>query len=657
MKKLGQRKENVESVALVTEEVPAESKDFNLRNEEMELGIYDSDSTASAVDSDIQLADESLLAAPEIDSGDKVYQTLSHLDYTPINSKDALLFLPFQTCIYLKGHLSMKVLSGTAEVLGFTLEEDLQKVHPLFSPRGYSLLCIRSIHKKGVYNKSIFHMLKKEGLECEEGWLKSKSTNNVLIQVKPMECRIVDYLNRLFPSNILRWEPCAPPSLSQEDQHAYEEICSQLDTSIILHGATFNARFYQQPEYWQQLTQELLEQLNRREPVRLLICGGKGVGKSTLLRYTVNRLLRQVDSVLVLDFDPGQPEFTPMGFVSATVVSSALLGPNFTHLHKPVESYFVGDADITAHPNRYIHCCTQLLHTCRQQPSLMNLPTIINTMGFTAGVGLDMSLDIIRLSQPSRVVQLSSRSSRRNFPAALDRSYVVQHPRGWQTGAESEHLVADYRFDMVVSAAESSDKSTEEWGFRPSELRNIGLVSYFSQLSTGPEWSLTDATPYKISWNSVAICVSHESLPPALALAALNASLVALCILDAETVSSVPRHQLAGHPTVLGQMPAMPCLGYGLVRAVDYQKRLIYVVTPEPADRLGRVNCLVMGGVHLPEAMLLDAPSGLRKHPGGCKKPQVRVPYAVFGPSATQPLCVPFKKYNPLLNLRGFKQV
>jgi len=591
---------------------------------------------------------------------DVSYQTLENIDYHLINSTNALVFIPFHTCIYIKGHFNVNVLNGSAEILGYTLEEDAEKTYSIYSPRGYSLLCIRSIRKKGPANKSLFLALQKIGLECDENLLKSKSSSNTILLLQSQNCRIVDYINRLFPSNILRWEPCAPPNWDQEEQNAYEDMCSKLDSSLILRGATFRARFYEQPDIWKTITQQFLDLVSSKEYFRLLFCGGKGVGKSTILRYTVNRLLKECGSVLVLDFDPGQPEFVPSGCVSATLVSTPLLGPNFTHLQESLHCYFVGDVDITVDPNRYIQSCTRLINDCRMQPKLMNTPMIINTMGFTTGIGLDVMLDVIRLSQPTHIIQLKSASSRRNFPAMLEHSYVMQHPPSiWMTDVTTNTL-PEYSFEAISSAAENKEeqRSVEQWGFRASELRNIGLVSYFSRLSTGAEWTLTDAVPYKMSWKNLAVCVSTESVEPALTMAALNGSLVALCVLDAETGASVARYQAAGYPTILSRaMPVMPCLGYAVVRAVDYTNHLIYVICPEAIDRISRVNCLVLGSIHLPNTMLLDTPCALRKQHASGHGPKSRVPYVTFGPSASQPICLPFKKYNPLFTVRGRNQV
>lgn len=588
---------------------------------------------------------------------DVSYQTLDNIDYHIIDSTNALIFIPFHTCVYVKGHFNAKVLNGNAEVLGYTLEEDPEKIHSIYSPRGYSLLCIRSLRRNSPTNKSPVLGLQKSGLDCDQNLLKSKSSTNTILLLQSQNWRTADYINRLFPSNILRRELCAPLSWNQEDRNAFEDLCSKLNISLILQGATFKARFYEQPDIWKMITQQFLDLVSSKEYFRLLFCGGKGVGKSTLLRYTVNRLLKECGSVLVLDFDPGQPEFVPSGCVSATLVSTPLLGPNFTHLQESLYCYFVGDVDITVDPNRYVQSCIRLLNDCRMQPKLMSTPMIINTMGFTTGIGMDVMLDVIRLSQPTHVIQLTSGSSRRNFAALLEHSYVTQESRGWMTDFTA-NTSPEYKFEAISSAAENTERSMEQWGFRASELRNIGLVSYFSRLSTGVEWTLTDAVPYKISWKNIAICISNESVEPALTMAALNASLVALCVLDAETGSSVARYQATGFPTILaGAMPVMPCLGYAVVRAVDYTNRLIYLLSPEAIDRVSRVNCLVLGGIHLPEAMVLDAPSALRKHHASGNGPKTRVPYATFGPSAIQPTCLPIKKYNPLFTVRGWTQV
>ena len=69
---------------------------------------------------------------------------------------------------------------------------------------------------------------------------------------------------------------------------------------------------------------------------RLLAAGGKGVGKSTFVRWLANRLVTNNQSggggggsVVYLDLDPGQREFGLPGYISLAVLDSPLLGDIF----------------------------------------------------------------------------------------------------------------------------------------------------------------------------------------------------------------------------------------------------------------------------------------------------------------------------------------
>ena len=179
-------------------------------------------------------------------------------------------------------------------------------------------------------------------------------------------------------------------------------------------------------------------------------------------------------------------------------------------------------------------------------------------------------------------------------------------------------------------------------------------MSYFGRLSTGARWTLTDAVPYEISWQRLHLCVCHESVPASLVPAAMNGSLVGLCHLDEASASSVACYKADGYPSILHELPVIPCYGYGIVRSVDYERRSVHLITCEPIDKLTLVNCLVMGAVHVPESMLLDTPPALQDGGGGRRQ---RVPYAVQAPTGTQPSCRPYRKYNPVFTLRGCKQV
>lgn len=113
------------------------------------------------------------------------------------------------------------------------------------------------------------------------------------------------------------------------------------------------------------------------------------------------------DQVLVVDLDPGQPELVPAGCVAVGLVSRPLLGPNFSHWDQPppLRTYFIGDVDVSSCPKRYVDACAQLLDLSRVEAPA-HCPVIVNTMGFTNGVGLDLTLDVIRLARPTHLLQV-----------------------------------------------------------------------------------------------------------------------------------------------------------------------------------------------------------------------------------------------------------
>ena len=74
------------------------------------------------------------------------------------------------------------------------------------------------------------------------------------------------------------------------------------------------ARLYQPNPDWENAIRSARYTVDDSVQPRLLVAGGKGVGKSTLVRFLVNRLISELKGpVLVVDLDPGQAEFTVPG--------------------------------------------------------------------------------------------------------------------------------------------------------------------------------------------------------------------------------------------------------------------------------------------------------------------------------------------------------
>jgi polynucleotide 5'-kinase involved in rRNA processing len=129
--------------------------------------------------------------------------------------------------------------------------------------------------------------------------------------------------------------------------------------------------------------------------IKAVLCGAKGVGKSTCLRYTANRLLSATESyfepaaivresntvqrqsgtelskytsvpaICVLDCDLGQPELSVPGSVSLHIVTSNGAGPFLSaphlNLHTPDTSYFLGDVTSKNEPALVLQYVQRLL--------------------------------------------------------------------------------------------------------------------------------------------------------------------------------------------------------------------------------------------------------------------------------------------------------
>ena len=96
---------------------------------------------------------------------------------------------------------------------------------------------------------------------------------------------------------------------------------------------------------------------------RTVLCGAKGVGKSTCLRYTLNRLLSSKGSskcVALLDCDLGQSECNMSGLISLHILSAPILCPSHLRLRTPELSFFIGDTTVKADPGLFEAALNQL---------------------------------------------------------------------------------------------------------------------------------------------------------------------------------------------------------------------------------------------------------------------------------------------------------
>ncbi|XP_066313679.1 polynucleotide 5'-hydroxyl-kinase NOL9-like isoform X2 [Miscanthus floridulus] len=128
-------------------------------------------------------------------------------------------------------------------------------------------------------------------------------------------------------------------------------------------------------------------------------------------------------------------------------------------------------------------------------------------------------------------------------------------------------------------------------------MRERRLVEYLKQcfpsnisLSTNKELAhaLASLPPYQVLFSDVTVVHLHCEVPAGEIWRSLDATIVGLAVSNAsEGTRSVPY-----------------CVGLGIVRGVDVQKGLLYLITPVPLQRLQSVDLLQQGLIEIPTTLL-----------------------------------------------------
>lgn len=320
------------------------------------------------------------------------------------------------------------------------------------------------------------------------------------------------------------------------------------------------------------------------------------MGKSTFFRYLVNSLLSMQRSkgVLCLDFDPGQAELSLPTCLTFLHVKSPLLGPPYTHLT-------VGSSDIckqiligTTTPQfvlqKYLNAVQSLSTFSHNYESL---PLVINTMGWTNGTGIDLILDVIRITQPTHVIQICSEKRQFNYPFFLNSETVGSHKGGIATKPDSSYL----EHQMIPLRSVSVLKLTV---CNSSSLREISVLSYFSKIinqeSKNKKSSMKGIV--KIKWCDVVLHVFSTEVPREKTLQAMNASLVTLCKVDPNDIETVGPY----YPKQLVEdADFRDIIGWGIVRGIDPLTQELYVLTDLSEETVASsVNAIIMPDLYLP---------------------------------------------------------
>ncbi|KAL2674995.1 hypothetical protein Neosp_011175 [[Neocosmospora] mangrovei] len=255
------------------------------------------------------------------------------------------------------------------------------------------------------------------------------------------------------------------------------------------------------PPAWNKKLASLLSASRKKPSLSTLVCGPKSSGKSTFSRLFVNRLVTDrppshaPKRVVVLDLDPGQPEYAPAGTLSLVVVTKPNLGTPFTHPGANTPAFNIrrchSMASVTpaSDPDLYLACAMDLFDAYRKE--LADLPLIINTPGWILGTGLDLLSELIEKTSPEEVLYMSEEGPLETVDAlrAATKTAFTELPSQQSefTSRTAAHLRAMQTMsyfhlqEVATSSPEGSKPTTStKWNPSPLSCKPPFLVKYSS---------------------------------------------------------------------------------------------------------------------------------------------------------------------------------
>ncbi|XP_035721327.1 polynucleotide 5'-hydroxyl-kinase NOL9-like [Vespa mandarinia] len=526
-----------------------------------------------------------------------------------------LMIMQERTSFCFTGKLMINVLYGAIEVYGSHITTSNPPIE-VYSPKGYSLITVETSNKFLISNvKDIWTSLSPEGINPD---IKNALQYDIN-QCKPgmtviilwnLENNLTGFVNTYYPIKLF-------PKIRNVKNYSWTDTRRAemiLQSNLYLDNHNYK-KLIIDPTVTGILAEKILNRWRSNDWSCTLIAGGKNVGKSTTVRYLINTLLPTSRMVVLVDVDPGQNECTPPGSISYSLIEEPLTGPNFTHLKMPVYQLYIGDVNVTRCITRYIECVKLLANKLLSCPIMSRLPIIVNTMGFTQGIGWDIVVFTIKLFRPSFVLQIMSERTKNNYPNLLSCDIINQQTFtgfSWSKNITVWNEPCCHELQVINTNAEKKYESTNDsWNMEPYQQRELAMISYLSGIlnSSGnstfhtrlTSLSINEVVPYVAPFASLTIALLRECVPPSRVLTVINGNMVALCGID--LTSDLLQEATSSKPRILTRAPLCACYGYGIIRGIDMEKEELYINTPLPLSLMRHVNCLI-GSIPVPINLL-----------------------------------------------------
>jgi energy-coupling factor transporter ATP-binding protein EcfA2 len=593
--------------------------------------------------------------------------------------------------VCLVGRAKIKILEGSAEVLGYNLNDN--NMH--------------DDDDDDESDSSSSSMSMSMGVVVTSPYWSSWMT----IEAKPISlpCRIEFNCIRGAESFKVT-APTRPIVLPSSWRTSVDDIVQDCNNSTA--AAAAGARATVTVDSLEDYEEDVKEKKNRHNNERhaCMITGAKGTGKSTLLRYMTNRLLSssnnsnyngKIGGVAILDTDVGQPELAPPGLLRLAIVRSPLLRPPYWNLVdggtereeaednidenndydddgnvEVISSVYFGAVTSKVDPTRYINAVQMLMEKFETevvQTSPDPIPLLINMDGWVKGMGYQILTTLIDIIRPTHLVQILGETKGQIFdlpPHLFDNNTHNDEETDEATTNPPPPKI--YRLPACQNLPEAS-----LCRIPALTLRNFRWATYFlpHQLQTFDAWDFVSAKELQTGWiaatsidktttasyrpkgllgnddcyendvddgrNDIEETITKEeegALNDECRLAQALAREVPYCVpmeaveafvigsdfedylripddIDASAEDGIEPTRNRIFQALNGSIVAlctdtttMESLGYGILRSIDWNRRLLYILVPSSVgikpSALSQVKALAGGNLPLPLAML-----------------------------------------------------
>lgn len=403
--------------------------------------------------------------------------------FNSTNSRHVLLLL--RNIIYFHGNLHVKLVAGSAQAFGYELITN--KSVTVHSPRGHSLIylipssaasqkpeenlnAILNEYKSDFFLQDIEYLLNEFNEETDAIVLLERDTSNKGVNMIDRYMR-----EKMFP-NINAFNNDSPYYSSEFILHC--QFSFRPRTGLVLNNAWSSVKL--------------------ANDSKLVTIGGKGVGKSTFVRYTINSNLEKFNKFLLIDLDIGQPELFLPQTISATLLTEPILGPGYLKNIPPSKAILFGDINVLPDPIKYLRCVLELHQFCSTAEEFKNIPWIINTMGYSRGFGMELVACILKIFQPTDLVQIQSESPLDNF----DKIVIADEVNTFKFHVFEEDMkdikqncAYETHVFMAIQSTENGQKKHVD--MTPKDIRYAMVLSKLGNcLRCNSDW-LTSVRPFE----------------------------------------------------------------------------------------------------------------------------------------------------------------